>query len=227
MKLIRSYLWMAVMTAMFFVACSSQRPILEYSEMDTFRSGLQGHSLSLVTLRGINLLDFSSSFESAYGSNQKFASEVMRILGGKIQSKLGQRVQDTLYVDETKDDDSEAKKEYFLRAQLPKLKTDLAIVLTQFEIGQRTEFTQYRNTNSGSSYPSATTTTYSSSEYCQIVIRTEVWDVRKKRKLASFSSLADSQVILWMYSFALTSAVDNSLEQIAGVLNDEVKFKDY
>lgn len=206
--------------------CSTQRPILDFSEMDTMRSGLQGNSLSLVVLRGINLLDFSSSFESSYGSNKKFASEIMKILGSKIQGKLGQSIQDTLYIDETSDGDSQDKKEYFLKGQLPKLKTDLAIVLSQFEIGQRTEFTDYQQTNSTGGVFSNTKST-STTEYCQIVIRTDIWDVKKKRKLASFSSLADKRVILWMYSVALTGAVDNSLEQIAGVLNDEVKFKDY
>jgi hypothetical protein len=194
--------------------------------MDTMRSGLQGKSLSLVVLRGINLLDFSSSFESSYGSNQKFASEIMKHLGSKIQGKLGQSIQDTLYIDETSNGDSQDKKEYFLRGQLPKLKTDLAIVLSQFEIGQRTEFTEYQETNTTGNTFSNTKRT-STTEYCQIVIRTDIWDVKKKRKLASFSSLADKRVFLWMYSLALTGAVDNSLEQIASVLNDEVKFKDY
>lgn len=96
--------------ALIFFGCSSQRPILDFSEVDSFRSELQNKSISLVVLHGINLLDFKSSFESTYGTNQKSASELLKSLSERMESKIRHPISDRFYIDETQDGDSNDKK---------------------------------------------------------------------------------------------------------------------
>ena len=85
------------------------------------------------------------------------------------------------------------------------LDADFLVYVNNIEIGNSYTHDQYFNANTNSS-------TTSTTEYCEVALEVECWDVDKQKRILRFKGLGSDSVVFFTFLSSLNKAINEAVK---------------
>lgn len=219
----RKLLLFAIPGLISLIGCTSSIKITkEFLDPDfSFGQIRQQSRIKVFVSQTFKVEEFKGPFQKEYQSDQQFASILQNQLADSIKTIIGCSVdstgnsreaamlqsasadQNSITVDQMQQIFGAAAENYFF-------------VVTSVDIANKVSSNGailMSSPGGGGTFASA-----GSSESCVVIIHADLWSVKNRRKILSYSSTGDSKVTLLFYGAALKSAVADSIQYMVKYL---------
>jgi hypothetical protein len=210
----KKYLVAAVLSTWFFGCAPSIKIVQEFQD-DSFAAGQISAQtrVRLYVAENVNLMEFVNSYQKEYVTNQQFAETMRKQVADSMQRILGctvsngDNIQDiSALIGGSYDETSVMKMQEFFGAAAE----DFFFVVKTVDISNKIKTTapmMRMSAGGGMSFGGG-----GSQESCVVTMHAELWDVKSKKKVLSYTSTGESKVTMFFFGTALKDAVAKSIK---------------
>jgi len=199
-----------VLIVILFAGCTKSIRIQESFRSDNYDFGLMESSkIKFGGTTKIFLKEFVDTFNDEYSDTTKlndklytvftdeFSKQMPQVNLAKLETEIPKELLGELSF---KESNLEAVNLFFTN-----LDAEFLIFINNIEIGNSYQTNQYFNANTN-------TTSTSTTEYCQIAIEVECWDVDKQKRILRFKGLGSDSVVFFTFLKSLNNAIDEAIK---------------
>jgi hypothetical protein len=176
---------------------------------DSFSFGkLNGKKIKVFVSDNVNLMEFKNAFQKEYQSDRQFAAAIRSQIVDSAQSIVGvtagaaDSMQDVNLLLSTSFDSSAINR---VQTMFTTSGDDFFLIVKAVDISNK--MSQNATVYTGQPGTGGMYMGGGSSESCIITMHVEMWSVKEKKKVLSFSSMGDSKVVMLFFGTALKNAV--------------------
>jgi hypothetical protein len=222
--------YFTLLCSIFIMSCASQKNIVSNYNSEGFDiTSLKGSSVRLCINPIVDAGMFARSFDDEYKSNGRF----WNILADKLKDKLegfstlsvemsGPLA--SLITNQSPQDNTDPH----VKALFNQTKENYVIAIKRVIVSRNANQesrTDFSNTDAapsrGRPAPKSNAPQRTSMDACVMKLVAEVWSVKDQKKVAAFTAMGQSKVILMAIGHALNDALDNSVSNFADYVKEK------
>jgi hypothetical protein len=207
--------WQIFSAALVFVCigCAPSIKIMTEFHDDAFSFGkMNGKKIKVFVADNVNLMEFKNAFQKEYQSDKQFAATIRSQIVDTARSIVGvaasaaDSMQDIKPLLSTSFDSAAISR---VQAMFNASGEDFFLIVKAVDISNK--MSQNAPVYTGQPGAGGMYMGGGSSESCIVTMHTEIWSVKEKKKVLSFSSMGDSKVVMLFFGTALKNAVKDAI----------------
>ena len=221
--------YLIFLCSIFIMSCSLQKSVLSDYNSEGFNiTSLKGSSIRLYVYPVIDIGEFRKPFENEYTSNSNFCSFLTNNLKEKI-SKYSTISTDSdvslnvLFLNPSISDNNTTKVNGVLEQLHENYLLGIKRVIISKDVKQNPQTIETNttvNTSRNRTAGGGRTNELKKVDACVIKLVAEVWSVKEKKRVAEFTSIGESKIVLMAYGRALNEALESSVSNIADYIEE-------
>ena len=210
----------SILFSIFIFSCADVYVQPDFDETEFNVSNLKNKKILIIFSKKIKVSEFIESVKSKFGTNDSCLKFITASIFDSLKTNLKVSsiyLGDSRYSNFSESSQPKAELIDVIKTTEEKINPEYLLVFSEFSVGNKKVTVDYVGSPGGPS----------TSEWCLIRYDVEIWDLKKRKKMGTFSNEGSRQVHMLFFETTMISAIENSVYHLVRYLKTgEITFSD-